>query len=84
MFLIGHFYIIEVFIRLCCALPLLPQELIQRGLYVIGTEAMNMGPFIYNILRPFLAYVQHDWLNHVNRGSTLSVCQSFHRTNNAR
>lgn len=72
-------------VRLCCALPLLPQNLLQRGLNAIGTEALNLNNrFIYDIVRPFLMYVQRDWLNHVNRGQCLSVCLSDHRTNNAR
>lgn len=75
---------VEIAIRLCCALPLLPQTLLQRGLNVIGYEAMNMGPFLYAIIRPFLGYVQHEWLDHATRGPSMSVCQSEHRTNNAR
>lgn len=84
LFLIHQFIEVEVIIRLCCALALLPQNLLQRGLNIIGTEALNMDPFVYDILRPFLVYVQHDWLDHANRGRTLSVCGSYHRTNNAR
>ncbi|KAK3920547.1 Nonribosomal peptide synthetase TES [Frankliniella fusca] len=75
---------IMMVVRLCCALPLLPQNLLQRGLHAIGTEALNLNDqFIYDIVRPFLLYVQNDWLNHVNRGPCLSVCLSDHRTNNA-
>ncbi|XP_034246245.1 uncharacterized protein LOC117648116 [Thrips palmi] len=70
-------------IRHCCALPLLPQHLLQRGMNVIGREAMALGPFLYHTVRPFLQYVQSDWIWHVNRGRTLSVCGSDNRTNNA-
>ncbi|KAK3923961.1 Aspartate carbamoyltransferase [Frankliniella fusca] len=70
-------------VRLCCALPLLPQQLIQRGLIVIGFLAMNLGNEAYTTVRPHLHYIQQDWLNHPNRGRSLSVCGSIHRTNNA-
>ncbi|KAK3913489.1 ATPase RavA [Frankliniella fusca] len=50
-------------IRRCCALPLLPQNLLQSGM---------------NHILPFLMYVQWDWLGHVNRGRTLSVSGSDH------
>lgn len=74
---------VELVIRLCCSLPLLPEDLLQRGLNVIGTFALLMGDIIYGIVRPFLMYVQQHWLGHVNRGAALSVCGSAHRTNNA-
>ncbi|KAK3910717.1 LexA repressor [Frankliniella fusca] len=70
-------------VRLCCALPLLPQDLVQRGMNLIGYEAMELGQEIYNIVRPYLEYVQVEWLNHPNRGRCLSVYGSNHRTNNA-
>lgn len=72
-------------IQFCCALPLLPPHLLQRGLNAIGTEALNLGdPVFYEVVRPFLTYVQHEWLDHINRGQCISVCLSEHRTNNAR
>lgn len=71
-------------IRLTCALPLLPQHLLQRGMDAIRMEAVNQGLGVFNLALPFLDYVQFDWILHVNRGRTLSVCGSEHRTNNAR
>lgn len=73
-------------VRLCCCLPLLPSDLLQRGLNAIGLLCLIIfHPFIYWVaIRPFLSYIQFEWLDHVNRGATLSVCGSFHRTNNAR
>lgn len=75
---------VELVVRMCCTLPLLPMYLLQRGLNAIGFIAMNLGDFLYEILRPFLAYVQHSWLEHPNRGLSMSVCGSEHRTNNGR
>jgi len=75
---------VELVVRVCCTLPLLPPHLLQRGLNAIGYAALELGDFLYEIVRPFLAYVQHSWLNHPNRGTSMSVCGSEHRTNNAR
>ncbi len=73
-------------VRLCCTLPLLPQNLIQRGFDLVGEAAVtqfNVLDYIC-IVRPYLEYIQYDWILHVNRGPTLSVCRSENRTNNAR
>lgn len=82
--LIHLHYEVEIVIMLCCALPLLPAHLLQRGLNAIGDAAIGLGVYLYEILRPFLFYMQHDWLDHANRGICMSVCGSEHRTNNAR
>ncbi|KAK3921776.1 UDP-N-acetylglucosamine--N-acetylmuramyl-(pentapeptide) pyrophosphoryl-undecaprenol N-acetylglucosamine transferase 1 [Frankliniella fusca] len=76
---------ISCVVRLCCSLPLLPQHLIQRGFNLIAVTAMeNINAFLFIcIVVPYLEYIQHDWLHHANRGQTLSVCGSEHRTNNA-
>lgn len=72
-------------IRLGCAIPLLPEHLLQRGLDAIGTEVLNLAdPVLYAAVHPFLTYIQQEWLNHTNRGRCISVCGSQHRTNNAR
>lgn len=72
-------------IRHCCVIPLLPQHLLQRGLDLIGARAYNrLHPAVYECVRTFLMYVQEEWLDHANRGQTLSVCSSEHQTNNAR
>lgn len=78
------FKAVELVVRLCCTLPLLPIHLLQSGLNAIGSAAMELGDYIYGIVRPYLAYVQHSWLEHPNRGTNMSVCGSEHRTNNAR
>jgi len=83
--IIENFVVVKNMVRLCCCLPLLPQNLLQRGLDLIGTSAMDQDFLLYSlVLRPFLEYIQYDWLFHANRGRTLSVCASEHRTNDAR
>lgn len=82
--LLQAFEEIQLIVRMCCILPLLPSHLLQRGLNAIGLAAMGLGDFLYEIVRPFLAYVQKYWLEHPNRGPSMSVCGSEHRTNNAR
>lgn len=77
-------YEVEIFIMLCCALALLPPQFLQRGLNAIGDAAMGLGGYLYEELRPYLLYIQHEWLDHANRGICMSVCGSEHRTNNAR
>ncbi|XP_034246653.1 uncharacterized protein LOC117648302 [Thrips palmi] len=80
---IQYYQEVEIVLRVCCTLPLLPAQLLQRGLNAIGVAAMNLGEYLYEIVRPFLAYVQESWMDHPNRGRVLSVCGSDHRTNNA-
>ncbi|KAK3917045.1 Cis-2,3-dihydrobiphenyl-2,3-diol dehydrogenase [Frankliniella fusca] len=55
----------------------------ESGLNAIGFACVGLGDFLYGIVRPFLAYIQISWLEHPNRGSSMSVCGSEHRTNNA-
>ncbi|KAK3918561.1 Tryptophan 2,3-dioxygenase, partial [Frankliniella fusca] len=77
------FEVLKSVVRLCCTLPLLPPHLLQSGLNAIGSAAIGLWDFWYNTVRPYLAYVQHSWLDHPNRGLNMSVCGSDHRTNNA-
>ncbi|KAJ1531327.1 hypothetical protein ONE63_000011 [Megalurothrips usitatus] len=81
---LNQFPEVKLIVHLCCALPLSPQHLLQHGLNVIGAVAMDLEDVLYMTqLRPFLEFIQFQWLHHVNRGRTLSVCGSDHRTNNA-
>ncbi|KAK3930126.1 L-cysteine:1D-myo-inositol 2-amino-2-deoxy-alpha-D-glucopyranoside ligase [Frankliniella fusca] len=77
-----NFPFIKFIVDLCCALPLLPGQLLQRGFNVIVAQASQLGPY-FNLISIFLDYVQREWLNHSNRGKTMSVCGSSFRTNNA-
>lgn len=61
---------------MCCALPLLPPHLLQRGLNAVGVAAMGLGVDFYTILRPYLCYIQESWLEHPSRGPSLFVDQS--------
>ncbi|XP_034250361.1 uncharacterized protein LOC117650857 [Thrips palmi] len=75
---------VQMVVRLCCSLPLLPSDFLHRGLNIIGQLALEtFHPLLYAVVRPFLAYILHEWLGHINRGATLSVSGSVHRTNNA-
>ncbi|KAK3923462.1 Cyclomaltodextrinase, partial [Frankliniella fusca] len=77
-----HLPFTKFIVNLCCALPLLPTHLLQRGFNVIAGQALQLGPY-FTFISSFLSYVQREWLNHSNRGQTLSVCGSNFRTNNA-
>ncbi|XP_026290444.2 uncharacterized protein LOC113215088 [Frankliniella occidentalis] len=83
--ILHYFPEIKNIVRLCCVLPLLPQHLIQQGFEIIGEMAMEeLNIFLYTCFaRPYLEYIQYEWLYHATRGPTLSVSGSEHRTNNA-
>ncbi|KAK3920809.1 Cilia- and flagella-associated protein 54 [Frankliniella fusca] len=73
---------IKMIVEMCCALPLLPHHLLQRGFNAVVTLASQLGPLSY-LISTFLNYIQREWLNHSNRGQTMSVSGSCFRTNNA-
>ncbi|KAK3921439.1 DNA excision repair protein ERCC-6-like 2 [Frankliniella fusca] len=70
------------FVKLCCALPLLPLRYIRRGFELIVQEARQFGPGIYRRIRPFFAYVMRQWVGHPIRRRWICVFGSEHRTNN--
>lgn len=70
-------------IRIACALPLLPQRYIYRGLVLLTREAMAEGRAFYQRLRPFLLYLHRNWVGHHHRRLWMCVHGSEHRTNNA-
>lgn len=74
---------IKALLKLCCALPLLPEEDIELGYRVIVLEAMNEGRAIYRLFKPFLMYLATYWITSEKRLRWMSVHGSFHRTNNA-
>ncbi|KAE8740773.1 hypothetical protein FOCC_FOCC013697 [Frankliniella occidentalis] len=66
-------------IRSVCALPLLPQALMGRGLNTLIQEANRRG--YLQLLTPFFNYMIDTWMSNP-LFSTLSVYDQPHRTNN--
>lgn len=74
---------VKRFVRLCCAIPLLPQRWFIRGLGIIMREARQEGNRTYRLLRPFFDYFMRNWVAHRQRRGLMSVYGSIHRTNNS-
>ncbi|KAK3921644.1 Anthranilate--CoA ligase, partial [Frankliniella fusca] len=72
----------ERLIKLCCALPLLPLNHIQRGFFLILRQARQAGHRVYNVMRPFFSYVWRNWVGNRLWCEWMCVFGSFHRTNN--
>ncbi|KAK3923858.1 ATP synthase epsilon chain, partial [Frankliniella fusca] len=74
--------LVRRFIRLCCAIPLLPQKWLLKGLGVVMGEARQEGNRTYRLLRPFFEYIFTNWINQRQKKYLMSVYGSLHRTNN--
>lgn len=64
-------------VRASTALPLLPSDQIEDGLYDLGDEALEAGWMVQ--LRRLFEYLETEWLP---KAEILSVHDAPHRTNN--
>jgi len=71
-----------VYIRMACAISLLPRRLFRVGLRVIKEEALRDDILIAYLLEPFFNYVEEKWLNNANRRIWMSLYKAISRTNN--
>lgn len=67
-------------LRSFLSLPLMPHDMMHRGLFVLIKIAMRLGHF--DALVPFLSYFMKTWMVGF-RYETLSVFHQANRTNNA-
>ena len=66
-------------VRCCCALPLLPQDMIEDGLLSLVLEAVGLN--LFDDMDDFFGYIYDTWINSW-RFQCLSCCLSPFRTNN--
>lgn len=70
-------------IRLTMGLPLLPEDLIIDGFFVILRHSRNEGNYIHRLVKPYLTYVWRHWVSRPWRRRRMTVYGSRQRTNNA-
>jgi len=71
------------YVRMACAIALLPRRLFRVGLRVIKEEAFQDDILIRYLLEPFFTYVEDKWINNPNRREWMSLYKRRYRTNNA-
>ena len=70
-------------IRLTLGLAVLPENMIVRGFRVLLQHARAEGNYIFNIVRPYLMYINTYWISRPWRRRRMCVHGSSQRTNNA-
>lgn len=73
---------VRFIIRLSLALPLLPENLIVQGYFVVLRHARDEGNYIFRLVLPFLNYVYTYWVSRPWRRRRMTVFGSQQRTNN--
>ena len=74
---------IHKFVRMACAMSLLPKSDFEEGLAVLRQEALGSDPLIAYLLEPFFNYINDKWIGNQYRRNWMRFFGSTQRTNNA-